>query len=131
MSGRAPSPGSCYQATTSCPPVCRDTSMRKSLEERRGFPVEARQLSKALVLVARSFTQEWTCPRPERAFRCTVGERAAQGSAGACRGRRGEDLGPEALSRASRAGLFRSRLGHRTALPPTSYLGSRWCQRPP
>lgn len=83
--GRAPSPGSCCQATTSCLPVCRDTSMRKTLEERCGFPVEARWSGKALALVARSFTREPTCPGPERAFRCTVGERAAQGSAGACR----------------------------------------------
>lgn len=85
MLGRAPSPGSCCQATTSCLPVCRDTSMRKTLGERRGFPVEARRSGKVLALVARSFTRERTCPGPERAFRCTVGERAAQGSAGACR----------------------------------------------
>lgn len=83
MSGRASSPDSSCPATTLCLPVCRDTGMKKTLEERRGFPVEARRSGEALALVARSFTQERTCPRPERAFRCTVGGRAARGSAGA------------------------------------------------
>lgn len=116
----------CPDATSCRLPVCRargtEPGRRKAQEE--GCDFRCSGASAGAGVGSHSFLER-AVPRPVGAVRCTVGERAAQLSAGACRRQ-------EMTLRCQYPSLQASLRDWDTpSLPPTSSRGSRWCQRPP
>lgn len=107
-------------ATTSCLPLCLQRHQHEENPWRRDMASLLRPGGRASAGTG-LLTRERTCPCPERAFRCSSGERAAQ-SAGARREQWGRRWA-RALSRPLRAGLSQElSLGHTTALLPTTAI---------